>query len=94
MPAYLSTISAPVISGSYTKAFPNDAAGIYRSIVIGIPSDAVSLRQASATSNIIGVNVAAGVFQPLGVMESADLEVRSLTTNIATVYFFGSHPSW
>jgi hypothetical protein len=48
------------------------------------------LRQASATTNQYAIDT--GVNQPLGLMETADLEVRCITTNTPTVYFFGSHP--
>lgn len=92
MPAYLSSVAVESSAGAWKRAFPNDAAGIYRSVVCQNSSNAVMLRQASATNNQYAIDT--GVTQPLGVMESADLEVRCITTNTPTVYFFGSHPSW
>ena len=90
MPAYLSSVAVESSAGAWKRCFPNDPSGLYRNVVCQNSSNAVMLRQASATTNQYAIDT--GVNQPLGLMETADLEVRCITTNTPTVYFFGSHP--
>jgi len=90
MPAYMNRVTTNATGTTWKRCFPNDAAGIYRHVTISQPSNAAIMRQASNTNNEYGLDT--GVAQPLGICETADLEVISASTNVATISFFGSHP--
>ena len=82
------TQTAKATGGGYSRCFPSDSAGVFRTVTLYALAD-VNIRQVSATAS---TTVLKGTtLHTLGLAESADIEVEAVGA-ATTVYCFGSHP--